>query len=704
MRSPLRELRRAVSNAAPVSYVSRQLQMPILARSGQEQQLRTMGSNGTLYAMVHRLSTATSQWDWKLWRKAVSGRDEDRVEVTKHAALDVWRRPNPFMTRAQLMERVQQHLDLCGEGWTVVGYSPMAKSLPLELWPVRPDRMAPLPDPREFILRYEYTGPNGERVPLERREVLSMMLPNPMDPYRGMGPVQSILTNIDSARYSAEWNRNFFVNNAEPGGIIEVPEQLGDTQFDEMRDRWEEAHRGITNAHRVAILENGAKFVARTVSQRDMQFAELANVNREILREAFGFPKSMLGTSDDVNRAVAEAQEFVFARWLVEPRLERWKGMLNTMFLPLFGETTRDLEFDYESPVTADSATENAALTAKSNAAVTLIGAGFEPAEVLEVVDLPEMSFEKPEPPAPPSLPPGSSGEPAPNEEESEPPEPPKTPNAHVRLSSSHLIGRSEPVWAVDKDPADIDLGRVQEQWERAVEHVIGQWGAVTDAQRDELVRQIIVAIDKGRVEDLADIKADSSEGAALILAAMESLAAEAAHEVVDEARAQGVYSVTPMVPETDALAVTAKLTAALLAAEMALSAAREAIRVRTPDSTGREVGHAVSTHLRSLTDAFSRKEIGGALTGAQNAARIETFSNGPVAALYANETLDKNTCGPCRTINGRWLGNSDNGTDMDQVNKLYPTSGYVDCEGGSRCRGTVTGVWRSTPSLGGSL
>lgn len=697
MRSLLGSLR---NYAAPISYVSRQLQMPVAARSGQEQQMRTMGANGTLYAMVNRLSTATAQWDWNLWRKAASGRKEDRVEVTKHAALDVWNKPNPFMTRAQLMERVQQHVDLCGEGWAVVGYSAMAKTLPLELWPVRPDRMAPLPDAREFILRYEYTGPNGERVPLERHEVLSMMLPNPLDPYRGMGPVQSVLTHVDSARYSAEWNRNFFVNNAEPGGIIEVPDQLGDAQFDEMRDRWEEAHRGVTNAHRVAILENGAKFVARTVSQRDMQFAELASVNREILREAFGFPKSMLGTSDDVNRAVAEAQEFVFARWLVEPRLERWKGMLNSMFLPLFGATAEGLEFDYESPVSADSATENAALTAKSQAAVTLIDAGFEASEVLEVVDLPEMTFDKPEPPPPPVLP---GPAPTPDEEEDAPDEP-EAPGARAGTEFwRRLVGRTPPVWAAEEMP-ETDLTGVQEQWEAAVERVIAQWGSVTGAQRDELVRQVVEIIDAGEVESLATISADSAEGAALILAAMESLATEAAYGVVSEAQAQGIYTVTPMIPAVAELASVASLTARLLAAELALSAAREALRVRTPESAGREVGHAVATHLRSLTDAFPRKEIGGALTGAQNAARIETFRNGPVAALYANETLDKNTCGPCRTINGRWLGNSDNGVDMDQVNKLYPTSGYVDCEGGSRCRGTVTGVWRSNPTLGGSL
>jgi len=82
--------------------------------------------------------------------------------------------------------------------------------------------------------------------------------------------------------------------------------------------------------------------------------------------------------------------------------------------------------------------------------------------------------------------------------------------------------------------------------------------------------------------------------------------------------------------------------------------------------------------------------QLGGALSNAQNTARIATMRSAPVAAYYADETLDQNTCGPCADVDGKWLGN-----DLDNVEELYPNGGYRDCEGRERCRGTVVAVWR---------
>ncbi|NIS37118.1 MAG: hypothetical protein GWN07_39840, partial [Actinobacteria bacterium] len=65
---------------------------------------------------------ASAQVNWRLWRDRVDGRrvtatgeEEDRTEVIRHAALNVWNHPNPFMTRQDLVEAGQQHLDLTGE-------------------------------------------------------------------------------------------------------------------------------------------------------------------------------------------------------------------------------------------------------------------------------------------------------------------------------------------------------------------------------------------------------------------------------------------------------------------------------------------------------------------------------------------------------------------------------------------------------------
>ncbi|MFD6735927.1 phage portal protein, partial [Micromonospora aurantiaca] len=197
--------------------------------------------------------------------------------------------------------------------------------------------------------------------------------------------------DLDATKASAEWNASFFRNSAEPGGVVEVDRRLTDDEFREFTTRWGEQHRGVSNAHRVGVLENGLKWVDRKYSMRDMQFTELRGVNREIIREALGFPKPMLGSTDDVNRANAEAAGFVFARWLIQPRLERVREMLNTRLLPLYGATGRGLEFDFVSPVPEDKAADADVLHKRSLAAATLQNAGFAPADILKVVDLPEM-------------------------------------------------------------------------------------------------------------------------------------------------------------------------------------------------------------------------------------------------------------------------------------------------------------------------
>ncbi|MEV3857734.1 phage portal protein [Streptomyces sp. NPDC050095] len=389
-----------IVNKTPVPFASTTsragLGSGLLRPAGQEAQMRAMGGSSTLYAIVDRITTTYAGVEWKLYRSAKSGRDEDRVEVTSHAALDLWNRPNAHMTGPAFRESAQQHEELTGEQWWVIARHENS-SLPLELWPIRPDRMEPVPDPDDFLLGYLYRGPSGERIPLAVDDVISLRRPNPLDPYRGMGVVQTILMDIDATRASAEWNANFFRNSAEPGGVVEVERRLSDDEFEEFRTRWSEQHRGVSNAHRVAVLENGLKWVDRKYSMREMQFAELRSVNREIIREAFGFPKPMLGATDDVNRANAEAAAYVFARWLIQPRLERVREMLNTRLLPMYGATARGLEFDFVSPVPEDKEAEANVLQKRALAAATLQNAGFGAADVLKATDLPEMSARTPE-------------------------------------------------------------------------------------------------------------------------------------------------------------------------------------------------------------------------------------------------------------------------------------------------------------------
>lgn len=688
-------------NLAPVPYAPKSQRIVTIGGTGYgmtntpADQMRAFGSNGTLFAIVSRLANSTASARWRLYRSAASGHDEDRTEVTRHAALDVWRKPNPFMTQQEFVETFQQHKELTGEAWWLPARI-SGLAFPTELWPVRPDRMSPMPDPIDFLKGYEYLGPEGERIPLGLDEAIFLRSPNPLDIYRGMGPVQTLLADLDSAKYSAEWNRQFFLNSAEPGGIIEVDEILSDEQFNEMTDRWREQHQGVQNAHRVAVIERGRWVDRKNFSQREMQFAELQEVSDEKIRKAFGFPKPLLGSVDDVNRANAEAAEVVFARWLIRPRLDVIKQALNNDFLPMFGTAAQGLEFDYDEIVPEDKVAANAELTAKANAAKIFIELGFVPASVLEVLELPEMEFEKPEPPPAPIIaPPAPAEDPAtepdaPAEEDApaDPvvPEPDGEPANHaprIRMSSD-----------------DVDISKVQTVWETAVAKTLRAWGGVQREQIQALADQITEIIEHGDLASLATLQTPTAEGSKLLAEAMAAIASVSAQQVVGEAKKQKT-DVKPAVPTHSDIEAQAGAVAALLGAGLALSAGREALRVHRSEPNGKAVAEHVANTLHALSDAQPREAIGGALTGAQNAARFHTLLAAPVAALYASEKNDKNTCKNCKEIDGRWLGNSD-GVDFETLNKTYPSSGYVDCLGRDRCRGTVVGVWRPVKSKDG--
>jgi len=363
----------------------------------QARYLNTMGGVGTLFSIVSRISQATASAEWCLFRSSTDARRSTattarpRTEVTKHPALYVWNHPNKFMSRQLFVESISQHVELVGESFWLPAMDETF-NFPVELWPIRPDKMLEVPSATDFLAGWIYRGPEGERVPLGVDEIIQIKSPNPTNPYRGMGAIQSILTDLDSVRYSAEWNRNFFINGAQPGGIIEVENTLNDDEFTQFQDRFRASHQGVANAHKVLMLEGGMQWKDINFSQKDMQFAELRNVGRELIMEAFGIGKTMLGMTEAVNRATAEAAEVIFAKWLVVSRLDRIKGALNNNFLPMYGPLGEGVEFDYRSPVPEDKDREASERTSKIDGLMKLIQY-FEPPEVLEFLGLPPMTL-----------------------------------------------------------------------------------------------------------------------------------------------------------------------------------------------------------------------------------------------------------------------------------------------------------------------
>lgn len=644
-------------------------------------QLRAIEQNALLFSIVNRTSTAVAELKWHLYRKTP---DQDvtteRVEVFSHPLVTLLRKPNSFMSGSSLFERSQQHIDLTGEGyWAINKLTPTG--LPLELWPIAPNRMDPVKDATKFQTGWIYTGLGGEEIPLRLDEVVQFQMPNPSDPYRGLGPVQALLLEIDAYRYSVEWNRNFFLNSAQPGGIIKVAKNLSDPEFDKLVTRWNEQHKGVSRAQRVGILED-AEWQDTAVSQRDMQFAELQTQSRDRMMEGYGISGAVMGVTDDVNRSNAEAGKAMFAELLTVPRANRFKSQINALLLPQYGKGADDVyEVDFDSPVPADVELENASRTSKANAASVLVQAGWAPDDVLEAVDLPHMEYVgAPKAAAPAVLPP-----PAPEPDDDEPQLAARWALPPVRNSEAAPDGSAHP-----------DLAPVDAQWQQATDQLVTQYQAqVVPAQRQQLVDQVRDTIAAGTIAALGALVADHAAAATLVTAAMVAYAHTAAQQAAKEANAQGADGAQPATVPQQQLAETADVVCALLAAELAVSAGREAARIWHPGVSPQQLADEVETYLKALSPAGAQQHLGGAMQAAQNEARVATLQHAPGEyEIYARESLDRNTCKPCRDVDGKLIGRNTDGDIAAKIQALYPNGGYVLCEGRDRCRGTISSLW----------
>jgi phage portal protein BeeE len=395
----------AAEKVTPVPYTG--TQTTALAMFGRgteptERQLDLTTTESTLLSIVDLISGDTASVVWDLYRgETTSNMDPpdgvDPLGRRQHLAVKLWHQPNRFMTGMHYRSVLAWHFEAVGEAWAVCDYA--SPGMPGSFWPVRPDRMKPITDPDAYLLGYVYTGPNGERVPLELNEVLRITRPHPLDPHRGIGPVPSLMLPLTTSLTSQQWIQAFYNNDATPGGMIELgrDEILDDDDWSTLRRRWNEQHRGVSRAHRVGILEIG-EFKPTVVDLQKLQVTEMRHLTRDQVLEAYRIHKHMIGASDDVNRANAVAADDSYARRILHRRVRYWYDYANGPYLACFGNTGQGVYWCPEGVVPEDEEAENAERDSKATAAKTLTEAGFSRAEIAQYLDLPFTDTDKASP------------------------------------------------------------------------------------------------------------------------------------------------------------------------------------------------------------------------------------------------------------------------------------------------------------------
>ena len=282
-------------------------------------------------------------------------------EIKSHPVLDLLNDVNPNTTRYELFFATQAFLDLTGNAYWYLARENEGKGKIKQIYLLSPEKMNLIVDKDNGlnILGYKY-GKGSDEVIFNKNEIIHFKNFNPSGsypmPHRGIGIVQASLWAIETDNEARNWNYSFFKNSARPDGILKTDQVLGDDEFKRLKDQWEQAHRGSGNNGKPAILEGGLNWQDISKTQKDMDFVAQRTFSRDEILSLFRVPKTVVGITDDVNRANAEASDYVFAKRTIKPLMDRFVTVLNEYLLPEFGETK--LKFEFENPVPEDRLVE----------------------------------------------------------------------------------------------------------------------------------------------------------------------------------------------------------------------------------------------------------------------------------------------------------------------------------------------------------
>lgn len=232
---------------------------------------------------------------------------------------------------------------------------------------------------------------------------------------------------------------------------------------------------------------------------------------------------------------------------------------------------------------------------------------------------------------------------------------------------------------------ARTDFARIEAEFVTALEALMAEIEDIQGEQLDELGAQIAEAID---AEDWAALGSIAPTATTVVALTdhMQAMAERAALTAVAEAAAQGTTLTVPTIP-AETIAARATAIGSLLSSALVEVTGRKALAFASPGQTGSEVAAAVLEYVNELTDSYLHDRLTGALMSAQNEGRYAVWQQTSNATFYASELLDTATCDPCALVDGQSYA------DLDAASEDYPAGGYVDCDGGERCRGTLVAV-----------
>ena len=388
----------------------------------------------TVYACVRLLGDTISS----LPLGAYVRRGRNRISyISAFGEQPEWiNKPNPEATRLEFFEQVISSLNIHGNAFILTVRDDMDEVR--ELYCIHPDDIRiERPSPGEPIIYKMRDSVGAYSRILTSKEMLHIPMFRLPGSLYGLGPIAAARLTIGAAMAADTYAAAYFGNAANPGGVIEVPNELTEEQASDIGRDWNITHTGPYRAGKIGILSGGATFRPLTLNAQDAQLLEARRFNVEDIARLFRVPISLLGhpVAGSMSFASVEAQNLSFVQHSLRPLLERLEQALSGLLpesegfikfnldallrgttLERFDAYTKGLREgflslndvrsvedlaplgeagdQYRVPLQNIDAADarDVGLKLRAEIASSLIQVGFDPKAVTEAVGLPEMA------------------------------------------------------------------------------------------------------------------------------------------------------------------------------------------------------------------------------------------------------------------------------------------------------------------------
>lgn len=243
------------------------------------------------FAVRGVVSETVGQVPLKIFRKLPRGKQPDETHSLYYVLHDQF---NPEMTAYEGKELLTRNVCDWGNGYAEIVRDNAGRVK--ALWPLAPNRMSVDRDGQNRR-RYRYRAASGqgfEWISNPARPPIFHLRANSLDGLAGRSAIRILADCFGLTKAAEEFGARFFSNNLTPSAIAYYKGKLTPPQKANLRESFQRVHGGVSNAHRLAILENDIKLEKMGVDPAAAQFMELRGLQIEEIARTLRVPLFMI--------------------------------------------------------------------------------------------------------------------------------------------------------------------------------------------------------------------------------------------------------------------------------------------------------------------------------------------------------------------------------------------------------------------------